>query len=366
MCPASSSLRTSTPSMAADRLSARHKANDETGRLIARKSSSQIRALQPLRQTWLATPLSPRRRRLHSWALNSAPKRPFSRRASRPLEPELARCGAAAPARRARRRRGGLRGGRSGWRGGVRRQRGGLRRAAVRCARGTPGPTAPAPRRRRCAPRPASAARLGRPRMGTGCDMRARPRRLLAIAGDAVAGRKEFRRAVGVDVQQRAGLARLKPLERLALAATATRDTVALEDLPHRRAMTAGECRQTHRPPVRAGARLEDPLLDLDAQCPWTRLRHRPARAHTTPRWHARPPRPAPNDRARRTQSSANTPSHRRSRAPSRRREGARPSRAWHAVRTCTYRLSCVRPSRWALRWLAPLSLRRRPDTTPS
>ena len=43
---------------------------------------------------------------------------------------------------------------------------------------------------------------------------------------------------------------------------------------------------------------------------------------------------------------------------------GDRPSRAWHAVRTCTYRLSCVRPSRWALRWLAPLSLRRRPDTS--
>jgi len=45
--------------------------------------------------------------------------------------------------------------------------------------------------------------------------------------------------------------------------------------------------------------------------------------------------------------------------------KAAKPSRASRAVRTGIYRHSRVRPSGWALRWMAPLSLRRRPDTIP-
>jgi hypothetical protein len=57
------------------------------------------------------------------------------------------------------------------------------------------------------------------------------------------------------------------------------------------------------------------------------------------------------------------SPSSGRSTAPSRRREGAPPSRASHAVRTCTYRLS--RPASVGGSVVADRTFRRRPDASP-
>src|SRR4051794_24166282 len=189
---------------------------------------------------------------------------------------------------------------------------------------------------------------------------------LIALAGHTMPGGHELRRLVGVDMQKRARLAPLKALERLARAAPPTPDAVALEHLPHRRAMAADQRGQAHRPPVRPRAGIEDRLLIAGAQRPRTGMRHRPTRG--TPRAaqalgvrRLLPTIPRARHRRRRTAHRTSNPD-----APTPRPAPDRPSRAWHAVRTCTYRLSCVRPSRWALRWLAPLSLRRRPDTSLS
>jgi len=101
---------------------------------------------------------------------------------------------------------------------------------------------------------------------------------LVAVASHAMTGLKELRSLVGVDVQQRAGLTPLKALERLARAAPPARDAVAPEHAVDGRAMAADERRQSHRPPVRPSAGIEDALLLDLAEYPRTRPRDRPPR----------------------------------------------------------------------------------------
>src|SRR4030095_17160328 len=99
----------------------------------------------------------------------------------------------------------------------------------------------------------------------------------IALVDDAMARRVELRGLVGVDVQQRAGLAPLKALERLARAAATARDAVALEHPVDRPAVPADQRRQTHRPPVGASAGIEDDPLLGARQRPRTRPRDRTA-----------------------------------------------------------------------------------------
>src|SRR4051794_14678807 len=104
-----------------------------------------------------------------------------------------------------------------------------------------------------------------------------------ALAGRPMAGLVELDDRERVDVQQRARLGPLKaPGRRLGLrAASPPRTAMALEHLPRRRAMPAGDRRKTHRPPVRPGPRLENLLLELRTQRPRTRLGNRAARLQT-------------------------------------------------------------------------------------
>jgi hypothetical protein len=67
---------------------------------------------------------------------------------------------------------------------------------------------------------------------------------LVALPGHAMSRRVELRSLVGVEMQQHARLAPLKALERLTLAASATRDAVAPEHAVDRRAVAADQRRQ--------------------------------------------------------------------------------------------------------------------------
>jgi hypothetical protein len=67
--------------------------------------------------------------------------------------------------------------------------------------------------------------------------------------------------AFGVHVQQRAGLRPLKAPKRLALAARPTREPVALQHLPDRRAGAPQQPGQPARTEIGAPTRLANPLL---------------------------------------------------------------------------------------------------------
>jgi hypothetical protein len=106
---------------------------------------------------------------------------------------------------------------------------------------------------------------------------------LAAVTVRPVAGPVELRQLEGIDVQQRAGLGPLIAPGRLPrLAAPLPAHAVALEHLPARRAVPAGQPRQAHRPPIGLLARAEDRLLVFVAERPRARLRDRSTRR--TPR----------------------------------------------------------------------------------
>jgi hypothetical protein len=77
-------------------------------------------------------------------------------------------------------------------------------------------------------------------------------------AGLAVAGDREPRQLLDVDVQQRTRTRPLVAAERLALAARPARETIAVQHLPDRRSRPANDSRQAARPEVRLAPRAHD------------------------------------------------------------------------------------------------------------
>src|SRR3954447_19432675 len=101
-----------------------------------------------------------------------------------------------------------------------------------------------------------------------------------AIAVGPVAGPVELGQLKSIDVQQRARFGPLvAPGRRRAFGAPLTADAVALEDLPDRRAMPAGQKLQLHRAVVGLLACGEDRPLGLLTQRPRARPRSRRPRA---------------------------------------------------------------------------------------
>src|SRR3954452_897027 len=105
---------------------------------------------------------------------------------------------------------------------------------------------------------------------------------LRGVAGGPVPHTLELGQLEGIDVQQRPRLGPLiAPGALRALGAALTTDAVTFEDLPDRRAVPTGQPRQTHRPPVRPRAGIEDRPLISDAQSPRAGMWPRGPRAQT-------------------------------------------------------------------------------------
>src|SRR3954470_21180891 len=103
-----------------------------------------------------------------------------------------------------------------------------------------------------------------------------------AVAVRPVPHDLELGQLEGIDVQQRPRLGPLiAPGALRALGAALTTDAVTFEDLPDRRAVPTGQPRQTHRPPVRPRAGIEDRPLISDAQSPRAGMWPRGPRAQT-------------------------------------------------------------------------------------
>jgi hypothetical protein len=142
-------------------------------------------------------------------------------------------------------------------------------------------------------------------------------------------------------MQQRAGLAPLIASKGVALCAPAPRNPVALEHLPDRRSVPAGQRRQAHRTPVRAGPGIEDLLLVFGVQRVRAAARHRPPRMQTREVLPRPPRRPVASAATPCERRSANTPTPSRSREMTRQPDDVRPSRSAQPIRTDIYGLAC-------------------------
>ena len=115
-------------------------------------------------------------------------------------------------------------------------------------------------------------------------------RELGAIPRRPVPGHVETLQALGVHVQQRARLGPLiAPKGPLPRRPAPSRDAVAGQHLPHRRAPKADQARQPGRSVVGPLARIQNALLDGVLELPRTRPRPRRPRPQDTPATPARP-----------------------------------------------------------------------------
>src|SRR3954463_7879957 len=127
---------------------------------------------------------------------------------------------------------------------------------------------------------------------------------LLGAPHGPVTGHVETRQALDVHVQQRARLAPLIALERLALGAPTTRNPATREARVHRRARMAAQPGQPSRPEIGPPPRLADALLlgrrraTRRSMRPRAAIKRPPAR-RTVGRQRL-PPAPAPPRRGRR------------------------------------------------------------------